>query len=229
MDNQKGIGKEEEQLSSAPYLFERRFREVDRAFEEMRRQTMIFGGFFALIICLGILGGCWIIRNQGKWVYVLGPQGQAALAWRQPDSRDYRLEAEDHILRFHQLFFDLEPDAERIEAQIHQALHWGDESVIREYNNLLEEDYYRVLVRLRIRQRLHLDSLVVEMDPPGFRFYGRLEILRLSGSRFRTLITQGEWRRSGRSRQNPHGIRLVNWRVVENKDLDAKDKGRVQG
>lgn len=219
MDKEEQIDDIEAPREAAPYQMEHRFQEVDRAFAVLRNQTWLLLGFCLLLYLALLFGGLWIIRSQGKSVYVLGPQGQASLAWRQPDARDHRLEAEDHILRFHQLFYDLEPEADRIESQLRQALQWGDESVLREYDNLLEKDYYRQLVRWRIRQRLHMDSLDLNMDPAGFRFYGRLEIIRLSGSRYRTLVTQGEWRKGRRSRGNPHGLRLVNWRVVENEDL----------
>lgn len=204
-----------------PYFFTDRFQVWDQAFLHLRRQTRWVMGFSLLVSMAALWQGYRLIREQGEWVYVLGPEGQAAAAWRWPEPQHEMVEAEDQLERFHQMFFDLEPDAARIDAQVQRALQWGDESVGREYRNLMEQDYYRTLIRLRIRQRLRQDSLRLENDEQGlsFRFYGRLEIIRLSGTRYRSLVTLGQLIKTGRSRQNPHGLMIRDWRIIENEDM----------
>jgi hypothetical protein len=57
-----------------------------------------------------------------------------------------------------------------------------------------------------------------------FTYYGRQRIERRSNILMRELVTAGQLKRVPRTENNPHGLLIVNWRTLLNKDIEQKSK-----
>ena len=68
------------------------------------------------------------------------------------------------------------------------------------------------------------DSIEFDKDKMSFTYYGRQRIERRTTILMRELVTAGELRRVPRTENNPHGLLIVNWRTLLNKDLEERQK-----
>ena len=68
------------------------------------------------------------------------------------------------------------------------------------------------------------DSIRFNRDSLTFTYYGRQRIERRTSILMRELVTEGALKRVPRTENNPHGLLIVNWRTILNKDLDQRTK-----
>ena len=60
--------------------------------------------------------------------------------------------------------------------------------------------------------------------PKKFSFFGKQMITRKSSVITRNLITEGFFEDIIRSPNNPHGVILKNWRIIDNEELTNQTK-----
>jgi len=125
---------------------------------------------------------------------------------------------------FHSLFFSLTPDDKYIEYQMKKAMYLVDQSGVEEYNNLKENGFFNSILSSSSVLTLQTDSISLDVARKYFRYYGKLKIDRRSSTVVRSLITEGYLKDIPRSDNNPHGVLIINWKTLENKDLDAIQK-----
>ena len=68
------------------------------------------------------------------------------------------------------------------------------------------------------------DSVAFTKEKMEFTYYGRQRIERRSNILMRELVTAGQLKRVPRTENNPHGLLIVNWRTLLNKDIEQKTK-----
>jgi len=125
---------------------------------------------------------------------------------------------------FHSLFFSLTPDDKYIEYQLKKAMYLVDESGADQVNNLKENGFFNSVLSSSSVITLQTDSISLDMAKRYFRYYGKLKIDRRSSTVIRSLITEGYLKDIPRSDNNPHGVLIVNWKTLENKDLENVQK-----
>ena len=79
---------------------------------------------------------------------------------------------DDHVKRFHELFFTLSPDKDAIESNIHRALFLVDKSAFGYYKDLTENGYYNRIIAGNVNQTIAIDSMQgfrQEYDPQVWR------------------------------------------------------------
>ena len=128
---------------------------------------------------------------------------------------------------FHSLFFSLTPDDRFIEYQMKKAMYLVDESGARQYNDLKEKGYFSSVLSSSSVLTLQTDSIFLDIPKRYFRFYGKQRIDRRSATVVRSLITEGTLRDMPRSENNPHGILITQWKILENKDLENVQKNSL--
>lgn len=198
---------------------------IDNAFRSMR--------LFMLVVVLG----CVIVslyalyqnaslsaRLQDK-VYVLS-NGKAAEIFAINRKDNIAVEAKDHITRFHELFFSLDPDEKAIGATIKKALYLSDGSAKKQYDDLVESGYIAGVISGNVSQQIRVDSVQVNttLEPYTFRCYATLLIIRSTSMVTRNLVTQGRLRSITRTEHNPHGFLIEKWETLENRDLKIEDR-----
>ncbi|TGE03859.1 conjugative transposon protein TraK [Hymenobacter fodinae] len=156
---------------------------------------------------------------QGR-IYVLD-QGNLLAAVSHNVKENRPVEAQNHVKRFHEFFFTLDPDAKAIEYNVSQSLFLADESARRAYENLKESGYYNDLIQANISQDIKVDSVRINAAryPYYAKCYAHQQIIRASNTTSRLLISECYLRDVSRSSNNPHGFLMERWRVVQNNDL----------
>lgn len=128
---------------------------------------------------------------------------------------------------FHSLFFSLTPDDRFIEYQMKKAMYLVDESGARQYNDLKEKGYFSSVLSSSSVLTLQTDSIFLDLPRRYFRFYGKQRIDRRSATVVRSLITEGTLLDMPRSENNPHGVLITQWKILENKDLENVQKNSL--
>jgi len=184
-----------------------------------------FGSFITAII-LTIIVSAYASRQVAdarKSIYILN--NNVPLQAIQTDMQLNRLaEYRANVDLFHSLFFSLTPDDHYIEYQMKKAMYLVDQSGMEEYNDLKENGFFNAILSSSSVLTLQTDSIALDMPKHYFRYYGKLKIDRRSSTVLRSLITEGYLKDIPRSDNNPHGVLIINWKTLENKDLQDVQK-----
>lgn len=172
-----------------------------------------------VIICCAILFMAFNkISDERSQIYIL--DGQIPfLAERAELESTFDIEAKAHINMFHQHFFNLPPDNEYIEYSIGKAMYLADGSALKQKKSMEEKGFFSDLVSSSAVCSVICDSINIDNDTNDFTFYGRQLIKRRTSQIRRSLITSGRLHSVPRSKNNPHGLMICNWRTIENKDM----------
>ena len=187
------------------------------------------------VICLLVVAACVIISlgsiiiargmvdDAHKNVYVLD-SNVPILVQRHTMEETFEVEAKSHIDAFHHLFFTLAPDEQYIKYTIDKAMYLVDETGIAQYNTLKEKGFYNNIVGSSSVLSIYCDSINFNEETMQFTYYGRQRIERRTDITIRQLVTAGELMRVPRTENNPHGLMIINWRTLLNKDLEHRTK-----
>lgn len=164
-----------------------------------------------------------LVELSKEKIYVLDNGKSLLVALREDISENRDAEARDHVKRFHELFFTLEPDKTYIENNVREALYLADRSAMEQYQAFKENNLYNQVIASDISMTLQTDSIRLDFSayPYRFTFVGKQKIVRKSNITIRSLKTSGYLRNISRTDNNPHGFLMENWRIDENKDLES--------
>ncbi|WP_215222664.1 conjugative transposon protein TraK [Echinicola shivajiensis] len=201
------------------------FTNIETAFQHVKRFSLILS-LGAIVLALGSIWLSYRFQQQAtERVYIL-MDGKVLEAVASDRKSNIKIEAREHVLRFHHHFFSLSPDEEQINEQLGKAFYLSDGSVQSAYQVLKEQGYYNRLVTGNIRQELSVDSIALDMAqrPYRFWFYGRQTITRPTSKLTRSLVTKGQLREVARSINNPHGFLVEQWETLENRDIKIEKR-----
>lgn len=134
------------------------------------------------------------------------------------------VEFKSQIELYHRLFFTIVPDDEYIKKNMNKALYLIDETGKKEYANLREQGFYDQIISSNATISILADSIVVDEKNLSWIYYGKQLINRQSSLVIRQITTKGSLENINRTDQNPHGVLLRNWRIVDNSEISTKQK-----
>ena len=187
------------------------------------------------IVCCVFLAGCVVISMSSIWtarsmvadaqkkIYVLDGT-VPVLVERTTMDETLDVEAKSHVERFHHLFFTLAPDDKYIKYTMDKAMYLVDETGLALYNTLKERGFYNNIMGTSAVFSIYCDSINFDPQKMEFKYYGRQRIERRTSILTRELVTAGQLKRVPRTDNNPHGLLIVNWRTLLNKDIEQKTK-----
>lgn len=189
---------------------------------KMAKTTM----YSTMAACVAICISCFYFSTQQvmearKTVYVLDGSIPFS-AEREEIDVTFDIEAKAHIQMFHQYFFTLAPDDEYIEWTMNKALYLADASAMKQKRAMEEQGLISEIMSSTALMSIITDSILVDKESKRFRYYGTQIIKRKTASIRRTLITTGELKETIRTKNNPHGLLIINWRTLQNKDIIKK-------
>jgi conjugative transposon TraK protein len=193
---------------------------------KIRLATWLAMGSFVTAIIISSVCGYFAWRQVAdarKTIYILNNNvplqaSQADMQMNRP--AEYRADVDV----FHSLFFSLTPDDKYIEYQMKKAMYLVDQSGVEQYNNLKENGFFNSILSSSSVLTLRTDSITLDVPRRYFRYYGKLKIDRRSSTVVRSLVTEGYLKDIPRSDNNPHGVLIINWKTLENKDLEDVQK-----
>ena len=171
-----------------------------------------------VLCCVVLMWSFNLVTKERDQIYIL--DGEIPfLAERAQLETTFNIEAEAHINLFHQLFFNLPPDNEYIQYSLAKAMYMADQSALKQKTAMTENGFYSDLVSSSAVCSIMCDSIKVDKESLDFTYYGTQFIKRRTSQIRRSMITTGKLQSVPRSKNNPHGLMIVNWRTLENKDL----------
>ena len=129
-------------------------------------------------------------------------------------------ERKAHIQLFHQYFFNLPPDDDYIKWTLGKAMYMADGTAMKQKQAMEENGFYSDVISSSAVCTIICDSIQLNEHERKFTYYGTQLIKRRSRDMKRSIVTVGEIQNVPRTQNNPHGLLIVNWRTLENKDLD---------
>lgn len=179
--------------------------------------------FAVFIVIAGFFFAYRMIEDSRKSIYILD-NGVPVLAKQTDVLLNRPVEYKAQIELFHRLFFTLAPDDTYIKDNIQKSLYLIDDSGKKEYTNLKEKGFYNQIIASSSMVSIHTDSIALNMEQKKFQFFGKQMITRKSSVITRKLITEGFFKDIIRSPNNPHGVILKNWRIINNEELSNQNK-----
>ena len=210
-------------MANDPTFF-KSLRNLETSYRNIRILSLVIITACVLMTLGSLVFAYRVDADADSRVYVV-EQGKTLIAALRQDVRENRpVEARDHIRRFHELFFTLDPDGASIEEHIREALSYGDESIKRLYLDTKEKGYYDNLIQAAASQEIQVDSIRLDLNhyPYRFRSFARQQIIRLTKITTRRLTTDGYLRNVSRSEGNPHGFLIEQLEVVDNSDIEER-------
>ena len=163
------------------------------------------------------------IRESRKSMYILD-NGVPVFVKQVDELLNRPVEYKSQVELFHRLFFTLPPDNDYIKENVEKSLYLIDDSGKKEYTNLKENGFYNQVVSSNSMVTIKTDSIKINEVEKKFTYYGTQFINRKTALITRKLITEGKFEDIMRTNNNPHGVMLKNWRIIDNTEISEKDK-----
>lgn len=179
--------------------------------------------FAVLIVIAGFAFAYKLIQDSRKSLYVID-NGVPILVKQTDELLNRPVEYRSQIELFHRLFFTLAPDDSYIKENVEKSLYLIDDSGKKEYTNLREKGFYNQIISGNSLVTIRTDSIKIDLPDKKFIYYGTQMINRKTSLIIRKLITEGNFEDIIRSPNNPHGVLLRNWRILDNSELSNKSK-----
>lgn len=179
--------------------------------------------FAVIIVIAGFVVAYKMVEDSRKSLYVID-NGVPVLVKQTDELLNRPVEYKSQIELFHRLFFTLAPDDQYIKENVQKSLYLIDDSGKKEYTNLKEKGFYNQIISGNSIVTVRADSIKLDLPNKKFTYYGTQSINRKTTLIIRKLITEGNFEDMIRSPNNPHGVLLTNWRILDNTELFNKSK-----
>ena len=179
--------------------------------------------FAVIIVIVGFVFAYKLIEDSRKSLYVID-NGVPILVKQTDELLNRPVEYKSQVELFHRLFFTLAPDDRYIKENVEKSLYLIDDSGKKEYTNLREKGFYNQLISGNSLVTVRNDSIKMDLPNKKFIYYGTQMINRKNSLIIRKLITEGDFEDMIRSPNNPHGVLLRNWRILDNSEISNKAK-----
>lgn len=198
---------------------------IDETISRSRRVSLLV----LIVVPLVCLTVCILTlqyaHQDRQSVYVLD-HGKALLAIQSDATVTKDMEVEDHVARFHEIFFNLAPNAESIRNSMDKAFNLADRSAYDYYTDIAEKGYYNRMITANITQQIQVDSVLVntEVYPYTASTYARLFVLREKALTVFAIESSCRVINTGRSSVNPHGLMIEGFKVVQNYEMETRKR-----
>lgn len=199
------------------------FNNIETSFSRLKFVTTasILASTFITISAMAFV--VWSAYASKQNIYVVD-RGSAVMASLGDDYENKDLEVKDHVRRFHELFFNVTPNAESIKRNIDRSLVMCDKSAYDYWMDLSEKGFYQRIISANITQEIVIDSVSVDISKYPYEAItnAKLYIIRESN------ITQYEFESTcqlmevERSQGNPHGLMMEKFAVTRNEKLETR-------
>lgn len=179
--------------------------------------------FAVFVVIAGFVMAYKMVQDSRKSLYVID-NGVPILVKQTDELLNRPVEYQSQIELFHRLFFTLAPDDRYIKENVEKSLYLIDDSGKKEYTNLREKGFYNQIISGNSLVTVRNDSIKIDLPNRKFIYYGTQMINRKKSLIIRKLITEGDFEDMIRSPNNPHGVLLRNWKILDNSELSNKVK-----
>lgn len=200
--------------------------DIEQSFKGLKLFSLLSIAASVVIAVASVLSSLSFAEKQRQKIYVLD-QGKSLLLALQTDAiMSKELEIKDHVERFHELFFNLSPQAKAINDNLDRALNLSDESAFKYSQDLAEKGYYSRIISANITQQVLVDSVVVtdRNYPYKVKTYAHQYVIRESNMSEYSLVSTCQLINIPRSDVNPHGLLIEKFQVTENNLIETRKR-----
>lgn len=161
-----------------------------------------------------------MLQENKNVIYILDEKGNALAANKNAMSFETRIfEYEDHVKDFYSLFYAY--DQFSYKRNIENALNLiGDEGKDL-YDLDVEQDVYGMLREKNLTLTVSVTNIEISPELPiSGKITGVQTIRRLKGELRRNMVATFTLKDVDRSRLNPHGVIIENWKIIDNTLID---------
>lgn len=200
------------------------FDNIESGFRKMKFLTLAVIGASALVALSAVFLAMRSSEKSRSEIFIVDGSGAALHATSAPDGAEKDLEVEDHLVRFHELMFNLSPSEESIKRNIDRALVMSDRSAYDYWRDMSERGFYQRIVSANISQQIVVDSVKTNLNtyPYEALTFGKLYLIRESNITAYQFESACRLVNVERSKTNPHGLMIEKFMVRRNDNLGTK-------
>ena len=200
------------------------FENIESGFRKTRMLTLTVVTAVCAVAVITVDRAVSFARGERDQIFVVDAGGVATAAKASPSGAQKDLEAQDHLVRFHELMFNLSPSSEAIKRNIDRALVMSDRSAYDYWTDMSERGFYQRLVSANISQQIVVDSVRTDLSlyPYEAVTYGKLYLLRESNITAYRFESSCRLVDVERSQNNPHGLMIEKFTVTRNENMGTK-------
>jgi len=201
------------------------FSDINSNFNRMSRISTASIICSAVVAIVSVAGAIYYADQKDKHIYILD-NGKSLIALQTDEVANKELEVQDHVTRFHELFFSMSPNAESIKESLDKALNLSDQSVWQYSEDLAEKGYYSRMISANISQQMLVDSVKVNTAsyPYQVTTYARQYVIRESKMTVYAFESQCRVIDTKRSYSNPHGMIIEQFKVTRNDEIETRKR-----
>ena len=158
-----------------------------------------------------------------KRIYIVNKNAQfEAIAGNVGENRP--VEIGYHVRRFHELFFNVIPDAEEIENGAKKSFYLADESAKKLYDDLKEQHFYSDIIQGNVVQKINIDSVAINsaLYPYEAITYATVRQTRATAKATKKIVTHCRLEDTPRSIRSPNGLFIRNFKIIESTVRNGK-------
>ena len=184
--------------------------------------------FFAFAVCFCVVAVILmaaymhqVLEKQNTMIYVMDKTGAISTADKTELDVSGRLfEYEDHVKTFYRKWYAF--DENSFESNIESALYMIGDVGKSLYQKYVEDNILRTLRQMNMTVMVEIKEIYVDMNtmPRTGYITGVQTIKRLRGSVSRNMNCSFELWDVSRSRNNPHGVKIEKWDVMNNSVIE---------
>ena len=201
------------------------FSDINSNFNRMSKISIASMICSALVAAVSAGAAIWYANLKDNQIYILD-DGKSLIALQTDEVSNKGLEVQDHVTRFHELFFSMSPNAESIRENLDKALNLSDQSVWQYSEDLAEKGYYSRLVSANISQQMMVDSVDVDTSvyPYQVTTHARQYVVRESKITVYSFESTCIVIDTKRSSSNPHGLIIEQFKVTKNDEIETRKR-----
>ncbi|MGB3585056.1 MAG: hypothetical protein WBA23_00890 [Tunicatimonas sp.] len=198
-------------------------RNMNVSFRRVQIQAMTSSIISGAIAIAALYFSYDYVRRHKDDMYVMNESGATYAMSVSTIEENRPVEARNHVMRYHNLMFSIDPDPTVIEENRRKVEYLGDRSILEPYNQRKESGFYNKLISNNMQQRFQLDSIIMR-DYPRIVVYGKEYISRPSSRRIKRLVTSCVMVDAQyRSDHNPNAFSMQQFYVVESRALKNEE------
>lgn len=184
--------------------------------------------FFVLVCCFCVFAVILMavymykeLEKQSMMIYVMDKSGAISTADRNELDVTGRLyEYEDHVKTFYRKWYAF--DESSFDPNIESALYMIGDIGKKMYQKYMEDNVLRTLKQMNMSVTIEIKDVQVDMNtmPRTGYITGIQTIKRTRGSVSRNMNCTFELWDVSRSRNNPHGVKIEKWDVINNSVIE---------
>lgn len=187
--------------------------------------------FFAFAVCCCVFAVIGMavymhkaLEKQNSMIYVMDKTGSISTADNNELDVSGRLfEYEDHVKTFYKKWYGFDEDS--FEPNTTSALYLIGDVGKKMYQKYMEDNILRTLRQMNMRVYVEVKEVYIDMNsmPRTGHITGVQTIKRLKGTVSRNMNCTFELWDVSRSRNNPHGVKIEKWDVVNNAVIEDNE------